>query len=155
MKFTPVKLDLNLELCIQFRRDAHIISYGNDSNFDREGVITWFRKISTDHDAGFYLVSNNEQIIGLLEFKSSMVNEYDEKYGCIKLIYLTEAHRNQGFGEKLMEYMLKSFIENSCTKAYLRYVVTNQVGLAFYTKLGWEPVGKSKDNVQLMEIKLA
>ena len=150
MEFLPVNLDGSLEMCISFRRDAHIISYGSDDTFDPNSVKKWYKKLSNKLDgAGFYHVVHDGEIVGQLEFVSGLSDSRGELYGYIYLIYLKLDFRNQGLGLELQEFMFSIFKSDSCKYVELRYLPENVQGKQFYKKHGWQDVGQVGSRGQL------
>ncbi len=150
MKFEPVDLIKNLELCIHFRRDAHILSYDSSTDFNIEECIAWFHSLKENNPAGFEHVILNNEIIGQLEFKSGIKEADGSVSGYINLLYLLPEYRRKGYGLKLQEYVLSKFIADKCSVAYLRYLPKNQAAGSFYVKHGWNPEGTPNERGQLM-----
>ena len=150
MKFEPVDLIKNLELCIQFRRDAHILSYGSSTDFNIEECIAWFHSLKENNPAGFEHVILNNEIIGQLEFKSGIKEADGSVSGYINLLYLLPEYRRKGYGRRLQEYVFSKFIADKCSVAYLRYLPKNQVAGSFYVKHGWSLGGTPNERGQLM-----
>lgn len=149
MEFERVDLNKNLDLCLAFRRDTHILSYGNDTTFNSDECTNWFESLKRDNPDGFLHVTVNHKIIGQLEFKSAIQKENDLT-GYINLIYLLPEYRNRGYGAILENHMLSIFRSDRCTAAYLRYLPANKVAGNFYKKQGWTSVGTPNERGQLM-----
>ncbi|TON45740.1 GNAT family N-acetyltransferase, partial [Vibrio parahaemolyticus] len=47
MELIPVNIEMDdtLDLCMQFRRDAHAVSFGNDAGFNVDETKAWFTKL--------------------------------------------------------------------------------------------------------------
>jgi GNAT superfamily N-acetyltransferase len=150
MKFEPVDLLTNLELCINFRRDAHILSYDSSTDFNSEECTAWFHSLKANNPTGFEHVILNNEIIGQLEFKSGVKAADGSLSGYINLLYLLPEYRRKGYGLKLQEYVHAKFIADNCSVAYLRYLPRNQAAGSFYIKHGWNPEGASNERGQLM-----
>ncbi|HIF5642077.1 TPA: GNAT family N-acetyltransferase [Vibrio parahaemolyticus] len=156
MEFIPVNIEMDdtLNLCMRFRRDAHIVSFGNDFSFNADETEAWFTKLSTFDDSGFYHVFNNDEVIGQIEFRNGLVDEQGIKFGYINLLYLLPEFRNNGLGSKLEDFILAKFKNNQCAYAQLRYIPANLQAVSFYRKHGWFDVGKLGDRGQLAEKRL-
>lgn len=153
MEFEQVDLTKNLAICLSFRRDAHMLSYGNDDAFNIEECTAWFNSLKESNPAGFLHVLLNNNIIGQLEFKSAI--KFDQELtGYINLIYLLPEHRGKGYGAQLQQYMFALFKFDGCTAAYLRYLPANKIAGNFYIKQGWKPEGTPNERGQLMMYKL-
>lgn len=149
MEFKLVDLKNNLDMCLAFRRDAHILSYGNDSTFNSDECTDWFNSLKQNNPNGFLHVIANQKIIGQLEFKSAVKKENDLT-GYINLIYLHPEYRNKGYGAMLENHMLSTFRSDHCTAAYLRYLPANKAAGYFYKKQGWTTIGAPNERGQLM-----
>lgn len=156
MDFIPVHIESDevFNLCMQFRRDAHVISFGSDLSFSADETKAWFEYLSTSDDCGFYHVCKNDEIIGQIEFRTGLLDEQGNKFGYINLLYLLPELRNNGFGRKLEQFILAWFDDKQCTYAQLRYSPTNLQALSFYRKHGWSDVGEPSDRGQLAEKQL-
>lgn len=155
VNFINVDLNVSLELCVSFRRDAHIVSYGCDDDFNEKEVKAWFARLSAKDPSGFQHVMIDGNIIGLLEFKSGLEGDDGVKRGYVNLFYLVPECRGLGYGEKIQHYVLSKFIEEGCVEANLRYIPRNKVAGAFYRKHQWTRVGNESERGQLMVKKLA
>ncbi|MGF1681582.1 GNAT family N-acetyltransferase [Photobacterium minamisatsumaniensis] len=154
MEFVPVNLQKHLGLCIEFRKDAHIVSHGDTVDFSLSDTKAWFDRLSTNSKAGFFHLVNDNQIIGQTEFISGLKDEYDQLYGYINLLYLTPEHRSQGLGNILQNFIFTRFQNHNCEYALLRYWPSNIQGKSFYRKHGWQDVGDIGERGQLALKKL-
>lgn len=155
MEFEEVNLDKNLELYLGFRRDTHFLSYGCHSDFSAHECVNWFKSLKENNPTGFKHVLLNDNIIGLLEYKSGIKESNGELTGYINLIYLLPEYRGRNFGVELQSHVLSRFISDGCSFAYLRYLPKNVVAGSFYKKNGWKPKGAPTERGQLMVKKLA
>jgi ribosomal protein S18 acetylase RimI-like enzyme len=156
MEFIPVNLETagTLDLCIEFRRDAHIVSFGDDVNFNIRETIAWFKKLDTLDNSGFYHVFKNNEIIGQIEFRHGLLDDKGRKFGYINLLYLLPEFRNKGIGNKLVDFIFAQFKNDQCAYAQLRYIPANLSAVSFYHKHGWADIGEMKDRGQLAEKRL-
>jgi len=152
MKLEPVNLKKNLSECLEFRRDAHILSYGSDNSFNIEECTAWFN--SLNNTSGFEHVILNEKIIGQIEFKSGIKDNKGVLTGYINLLYLLPDYRRKGYGLELQKYIFSKLIADGCVLAYLRYLPENTIAHAFYVKNGWSPLGVPNERGQLMVQRL-
>lgn len=150
MEFINVDLDTQLALCLAFRRDAHIISFGNDDNFNTAETTLWFKKLATENSQGFLHILLDGNTIGQLEFKSAILADDGIKRGYIYLLYLLPEFRGKGYGEKLLAYIFSIFKADQCQAANLRYLPHNKAAAGFYKKHGWQKQGVVTDRGQLM-----
>ena len=156
MDFIPVHIEITetLDLCMQFRRDAHIISFGSDLMFSAKETKEWFEYLSTSDDCGFYHVIQNDEIIGQIEFRTGLIDEQGNKFGYINLLYLLPELRDNGLGRKLEQFILARLNDKQCNYAQLRYSPTNLQAVSFYRKHGWFDVGEPSDRGQLAQKQL-
>lgn len=150
MEFVSVDLNKYLELCIEFRRDTHILSYGTDKTFDRNQCIDWFNQLKESNNKGFVHIIINEKIVGQLEFKSAIEAAEGNLSGYINLLYLIPEYRGKGYGLKLQNYIFSKFHADGCSLAYLRYLPENNKAGLFYLKNGWSILGEPNARGQLM-----
>jgi GNAT superfamily N-acetyltransferase len=148
MKIEPVNLDKNIDLCLAFRRDAHIISYGSDKKFDANECSAWFESLQKDPLSGFQHVILDNHIVGQIEFRSHF--QENNNAGYINLLYLLPTYRRKGIGKKIQNYVFSTFLANGCFSAYLRYLPRNVSAEKFYINTGWTPVGLPNQRGQLM-----
>lgn len=93
----------------------------------------------------FFLISFNEVIVGytllILNKKDTTISIENCAY--LSRIYLLEAYYGLGLGKKLFDFIKSLCLENNQNGIWLRVWVENQRAIQFYTKLGFEIVGKS------------
>ncbi|EGR7977946.1 GNAT family N-acetyltransferase [Vibrio vulnificus] len=156
MEFVPVNIETEgtLDLCVQFRRDAHIVSFGDDTNFNVGETKAWFTKLNTFDNSGFYHVFKNNEVIGQIEFRNGLLDEQGVKFGYINLLYLLPEYRNKGLGSELEDFIFAQFKNERCAYAHLRYIPANLQAVSFYHKHGWTDVGEIGERGQLAEKRL-
>lgn len=152
--FKSINLDEALDLCAEFRRNTHEISYGNLGSYNKDEVVDWFHRNKAENDKGFKHIFVNGEIAGQLEFRSP-IREDEVTFGYIYLIYLSERFRNKGFGKLAQEYIFDQFKVDGCSEARLRYIPGNVVAEPFYLYTGWEKSGEVGPRGQLLVRKLA
>ena len=152
--FKSINLDETLELCEEFRRDTHEISYGNLGTYKKDEVVDWFHKNKAENDKGFKHIYVNGEVAGQLEFRSP-IKEGDVTFGYIYLIYLEKQFRAKGFGKLAQKYVFDQFKMDGCSEARLRYIPGNVVAEPFYLNTGWEKSGEVGQRGQLLVRKLA
>lgn len=150
MEFINVDLNTELTRCLAFRRDAHIISFGNDDHFNTAETTLWFEKLTRENAQGFLHIRLDGNTIGQLEFKSAILADDGIKRGYINLLYLLPEFRGKGYGEKLLAYIFSIFKADHCQEANLRYLPHNKAAAKFYKKHGWQKQGQVTARGQLM-----
>lgn len=150
IKFKPVDFHQHKDICLDFRRDAHRMSYGSIETFSAGECLKWFESLLRENPAGFKHVCQANKIIGQIEFKSAIADKNGSLSGYINLLYLLPEYRRQGYGLQLQNYIFSQFITDNCSLAYLRYLPANLVAGNFYKKNGWVPDGEPNERGQLM-----
>ncbi len=144
LRFETVNLELHSQVCVAFREDSFVVSFGNaDKFFESDGCgneryLTWLQtKISKDANSAVHVWSDH-QIIGQIEL--GRLKE-DPSKGYVNLYYLKPEVRGQGFGTQLDHYAMSYFKNLGLTSARLSVSPTNLRALAYYAKMGWVDLG--------------
>jgi len=82
------------------------------------------------------------------------MDEKGKKFGYINLLYLLPEFRNNGLGEKLVDFICTQLKNEQCAYAQLRYIPANLQAVSFYRKHGWADVGELGERGQLAEKRL-
>lgn len=123
------------DLVARFRKDAHIVSYGNDQGFDKDAYINFALKGAEKFPEGFVLVLLNGKAIGQMELQ---IKQNGKNFGFINLFYLVPEYRGKGFSHYLNEYATNYFKENDCSYCLLRVERNNHRAIRFYEKSGFQ-----------------
>ncbi|EAT12705.1 GNAT family N-acetyltransferase [Bermanella marisrubri] len=158
LQFKPVDFDRHEQLCLQFRKDAHLASYGSLAYFNEEEMLNWFRYLIQENPEGFKHVWLKGQIIGQIEYKA-IIEEANENnqansYSYINLFYLKPEYRNLGLGQQLHDFVVKQCQLAGSREIFLRYIPGNKQAKAFYRKNGWLFSGEPDYRGQLMVLDL-
>jgi GNAT superfamily N-acetyltransferase len=152
--FKTIDLDTHAPVCVAFRRDSYICSFGEDGFFHEagpEGVdyIEWLRLRIARFPDGHVHVWHGDQIVGQMEMQ--ILEE--PRRGYVNLFYLVQEMRGTGASEELQEYAMDFMRRHGVQIAQLSVSPTNARALAFYHKQGWRDLGlrPGRDNVNLME----
>lgn len=152
--FKPIDLDAHASMCVAFRRDSFVCSFGVDSFLDEagpEGVhyIERLRLRTARFRDGYIHVWHGDEIVGQMEMQ--ILEE--PRRGYVNLFYLVEDMRGAGFGRELHDYAMDFMRRNGVRLAQLSVSPTNARALAFCRKHGWRDLGlrPGRDNVNLME----
>ncbi|RXJ74425.1 GNAT family N-acetyltransferase [Veronia nyctiphanis] len=151
MKFVPVDLSNNLATCLDFRKDAYRVTFGNTEGYCEKATLQWFKNLETYEDAGFFHLMDGDIFAGQLEFRNKLIDGDGTLFGYINLFYLSPRYRHHGLGEMMQAFAFEAFKAKGCKKARLRFYWRNDIGKAFYLKHGWKPVGSEGERGQLME----
>src|SRR5690606_1388305 len=154
LEFRPIDLNLHASLCVMFRRDSYICSFGADGLFDEadpSGVdyIERLRERTAKFPDGYVHVWCGDEIVGQMEMK---VLE-EPRRGYINLFYLIEGLRGVGLSSALHDYAMTFMRRHGVQVAQLSVSPTNARALGFYRKHGWKDLGlrPGRDDVLLME----
>jgi ribosomal protein S18 acetylase RimI-like enzyme len=150
----PVDLDAHASVCIAFRRDSFICSFGVDNFFEEAGpdgalYIELLRPRTAKFPDGYVHVWHEGKIVGQMEMQ---ILE-DPRRGYVNLFYLIEEMRGAGVGGELQEYAMDFMRRQGVRIVQLSVSPTNSQALGFYRKHGWRDLGlrPGRDNVHLME----
>jgi ribosomal protein S18 acetylase RimI-like enzyme len=155
-EFKPIQLDLHKAVCIKFREDSFVVSFGDAQKFygsDGKGAeqyLDWLNsKLEKDPESAVHYWVDN-QIIGQIEF--GFVKN-DPSCGYINLYYLIPTARGIGLGSDLDKYAVDFFRKRKVRKLRLSVSPNNFLAMAFYKKMGWVDLGPREDHpeVNLME----
>jgi ribosomal protein S18 acetylase RimI-like enzyme len=130
------------DLVAQFRKDAHVISFGNTNEFDEDAYVQFALRGSEKFPEGFVFVTNNNEIIGQMELQ--IKDKDNNKFGFINLFYLVPEYRGKGFSNHLDQYATSYFKDNGCSYCLLRVEKSNTRAIRFYEKCGFKKL--SEDN---------
>jgi ribosomal protein S18 acetylase RimI-like enzyme len=156
----PIDLERSAELCVAFRRDSYVCSFGDQSRFiadhgpDGAGYLDWLRTRIGEFPAGHVHVWQGRQIVGQMEMR---VRDGVPTFLYVNLFYVIPAERGTGVGEVLHRYALHVGRAQGFTMARLGVSPSNQRALAYYRKHGWRDLGRNpaKPGVHAMELDLA
>lgn len=158
LRFEPVDYAQHKQLCLQFRQDAHLVSYDDLRYFDEEEMFNWFQYLTQENPQGFKHVWLKDQIIGQIEFKADIddvaENEQIYRYSYVNLFYLMPEYRGLGLGQQMHDFVIDQCRQAGSEEAYLRYIPGNKQAKAFYRKNGWLFSGEPDHRGQLMVLDL-
>lgn len=143
LTFLPINLDLHSNLCIKFRSDSFVASFGTDKPFfEEDGLgdtryLDWLKSRNPNRYGKFH-IWQNENIIGQLELGESKSNE---DAGYVHLYYLVPEWRGKGLSEALDKFAMDFLRSLGFKKARLSVSPTNLRAVQFYKKNGWVDLG--------------
>lgn len=156
LDFKPINLEQHQDLCIRFRADSFVCSFGSADLFYKEdgsgadSYLQWLRHRLTEIPNSCVHVWQGEQIIGQIEMGRW---KYDPNIGYVNLSYLIPEFRGQGFGQQLDGYAANFFKQLGCHSARLSVSPTNLGAMRFYLKQGWVNLGQREDAPEVHELK--
>lgn len=142
--FKPIDLNLHKDVCISFREDSFVVSFGDAKKFYEEDgngaerYIDWLKeKIQLDPLSVVHIWQENE-IIGQIELRSHLKNS---TCGYVNLYYLIPARRGIGIGKFLDQFMSDYYKIAQVDKVQLSVSPTNLSAITYYKKMGWLDMG--------------
>ena len=152
--FLPINLEQDWNLCLKYRIDSYVASFGSAANFERDGGESHYKqwllnKIKNNPYSAVHIHLDNK-IIGQMEL-GQMKNEPET--GLANLYYLAPEYRGQNLSQYLDQYAIRFLTALGCKKARLNVSPTNSRALAFYLKNGWKNLGPNPKHpeVHIME----
>jgi ribosomal protein S18 acetylase RimI-like enzyme len=148
VEFKPINLERHQDLCVQFRADSFVCSFGSAARFYGEGgngaeeYLQWLKQRIAEIPSSCVHVWKGEQIIGQMEMRRW---KRDPSLGYVNLFYLIPELRGQGLGQQLDRYAAKFFKQLGCQAARLSVSPTNLAAMRFYLKQGWIDLGQRED----------
>lgn len=156
--FEPIDFDAHGPVCIAFRRETFIASFGWDGFLAKDGdngqnYLKRLRAHSSRFPDGNVHAWNDGEIVGQLEMR--VID--DTRRGHVSLFYLTAPVRGSGAGDDLQRYAMQFMRLQGVGTAQLNVSPTNARALSYYRKHGWTDCGMSpgRDDVHLMEHMVA
>ena len=150
----PIDLDAHASVCVAFRRDSFLCSFGVDNFFAEAGpegadYIARLRLRTAKFPDGYVHAWSEGNIVGQMEMQ--ILEE--PRRGYVNLFYLIEGMRGAGVSGELQEYAMDFMRRRGAQIAQLSVSPTNVRALGFYRKHGWRDLGlrPGRDNVHLME----
>ncbi|BAU41086.1 Acetyltransferase (GNAT) family protein [Leptolyngbya sp. O-77] len=147
-EFKPIDLAKHHQVCVQFRADAFVCSFGSAERFyEPNGAgavqyLRWLERRIAELPNGCVHLWKTGQIIGQIELGRW---KRDASVGYVNLFYLAPEYRGQGLGARLDEYAAEFFGQHGYGRARLSASPTNLVAIAFYQKRGWVDLGQRRD----------
>jgi ribosomal protein S18 acetylase RimI-like enzyme len=155
--FAPIDLDAHASICVEFRRDSFICSFGADRFFEEAGpegahYIERLRIRTAKFRDGYVHAWLADTIVGQLELQ--ILDE--PRIGYVNLFYLVEHLRGSCFSAELQEYAMRFMASHRVETVRLSVSPSNARALAYYRRYGWEDLGlrPGRDDVHLMERKV-
>lgn len=144
LKFLPINFALHSDLCIKFRSDAFVASFGTDKPFwEDDGLgdvryLDWLKSRDSDRYGAFH-IWEYEKIIGQLELGEKKAGD---DAGYVHLYYLIPEWRGKGISEALDKFAMNFLKSLGFKKVRLSVSPTNLRAFGFYKKNGWKDLGE-------------
>jgi ribosomal protein S18 acetylase RimI-like enzyme len=154
-RFEPVDLDARFDLCVRFRRDSLVCSFGHDREFEESGgapaYLEWLRARMAAFRPGIVHAFRGDAVIGQIE----MQVHGDEAR--VNLFYLTPEWRATGAGRDLHAYVLAVLRRRGIEAVDLMVSPSNGRAIRYYEKHGWRrgEVVPGRDDLVIMRLDVA
>jgi ribosomal protein S18 acetylase RimI-like enzyme len=153
-QFSTIDLARHAALCVAFRRDSYICSFGSDRLFieengaDARGYIEWLEARIAQLPEGHVHVWQCAQIIGQIEMMVGPSSAY------INLFYLRPDARGRGLGGALHTYAVELLQRHHVSLAGLSVSPTNERAIKYYQRHGWKDQGPRAGAPHVHELEL-
>jgi ribosomal protein S18 acetylase RimI-like enzyme len=152
LHFREIDLDRDAEICIQFRADSFVESFGSDERFYRaagdgaKDYLEGLRSKNRDWPGSCVHAWLDDRIVGQIEVRRERT---DPSRAHVLLYYLRPELRGLGFGEQLDAYVTRLCRAAGISAATLRVSPTNSRAMAFYHKRGWHDRGQDPAHLEV------
>jgi GNAT superfamily N-acetyltransferase len=152
LRFVPIDLKEHASLCVQFRLDSYICSFGSADKFYvdntcEQGYLDWLRTRMQELPGSCVHLWQGEQIIGQLEMGRSRIGP---NVGYVNLYYLVPGARGRGVSERLDEYVCRFHTDLGLKRARLNVSPSNDRAVRYYEKQGWKNLGPDTQHPELL-----
>jgi ribosomal protein S18 acetylase RimI-like enzyme len=154
VRFRPIDFERHAALCVEFRRDAFVCSFGSADEFERaDGTATylrWLHACQVDFPEGIVHAFAGERIVGQLEMGIR------GREARVHLFYAVPDARGTGVGDALHDYAVAILTRAGARNASLLVSPTNARAVRYYVKHGWVDGGPvpGRDNLREMWLRL-
>lgn len=153
LSFLPIDIEKTRELCIRFRRDTAIVSFGHDRDIvdmpgGVDGYIDKLREWQSRLPGGCVHAFESSTIVGQIEL--DLVQEDARTIGFVRLFYIVPERRGFGLGRELDRYASDFFEARNLSEMRLRVAITNTAARNFYRAVGWTELGTSATDARLL-----
>lgn len=158
--FEPLDLSRHAALCVAFRRDSFVASFGRDGSarFDAEcgaegeRYLQWLaERIAAQPDGQMHVVLHGE-VIGQLEM--SVRKDEEGRFGYINLFYLAQPWRGQRLGDVLHAQAMRLLQHWSLSSARLTVGADNVAARRFYARHGWQAMATHSSQSDVLRMTL-
>jgi GNAT superfamily N-acetyltransferase len=143
LHFAPIDLGKHARLCIEFRLDSYVCSFGTTDKFyvdntNEQAYVDWLRVSMQELPGSCVHLWQGAEIIGQLELQRSVTGP---EIGYVNLYYLVADARGSGVGGRLDDYGCAFFADLGLTQAWLNVRPSNDRAIRHYEKHGWQNLG--------------
>lgn len=144
LRFATIDLERHADVCVAFRRDSFVVSFGDDQRFveqcgaDGSAYLSRMEERIASYPAGHVHLWRGSEIVGQIELRPM-----PDGTGYVNLFYLAPGARGSGLGDVLHDYATRLFAREGIATAHLSVSPSNARALRFYARYGWQDVGPS------------
>jgi len=154
-----IDLDASAELCVAFRREMYVASFGTDEGLEEEmgadnaQYLAQLRERIAQVPEGNVHLWRGPRIVAQAEVR---LLEDDPGVGYVSLFYVAADCRGEGLGRALHEHAVDVFRRRGLRAIRLSVSISNPGAMAFYRRLGWKAVGTrpNREPMVIMEYVL-
>jgi GNAT superfamily N-acetyltransferase len=154
-----IDLEWSAELCVAFRREMYVASFGSDDGLEAEMgadnalYLETLRERIAQVPEGNVHLWRGDRIVAQAEMR---LLEEEPGVGYVSLFYVASDCRSEGLGRVLHEHAVDVFRRRGMHAMRLSVSVSNPGAMAFYRRLGWKAVGTrpNREPMVIMEYEL-
>jgi len=150
--FTPIDLGEHAELCVEFRLDSYVCSFGTTDKFyvdntSEQGYLDWLCARMKDLPGSCVYLWRGAEIIGQLELERSRASP---EIGYVNLYYLVPKARGSGVSKRLDDYVCGFYANLGLNQARLNVSPSNDRAIRHYKKHGWQNRGPDPRHPEIL-----
>ena len=159
LAFLPIDLARHAAVCVDFRRDMYLASFGTEAGLEEEMgpdaslyLAQLARRLEQLPEGNAHLWRHGE-IAGQTEM--SLLDE-EPGVGYVHLFYVAPGERGRGLGRLLHQHAAAVFTARGMRRMRLSVGARNEAAIAFYRAAGWRRVGPRahREPMDVMEYAL-
>jgi ribosomal protein S18 acetylase RimI-like enzyme len=144
LKFDLIDFDNNALLCVKFREDSFISSFGDAARFHEEDgkgserYLSWLKEKQNKSPYSVVHIWEDSEIIGQMELSKM----HDEPLiGYINLFYIISEKRGTGLSRYLDQYAAEYMKGIGRSLVKLSVSPSNARAISYYKKMGYQDLG--------------
>lgn len=144
MEFLPIDLGTHGDLCVRFRVDAHVCSFGNADRFHRdhgpagEGYLAWLGRRMREMPGSCVHAWSGGRVVGQIDMGRC---REEPALGYVNLYYLIPERRGSGLAAGIDAYACGFLNGQGFRAARLSVSPSNARAVRFYERRGWQNLG--------------
>jgi GNAT superfamily N-acetyltransferase len=148
LQFVEIDLDRHFDVCVAFRADTSVCSFGSAEPFYSQagdGCDRYRHQLRLQIAALPASCAHawlSDRVVGQVEMRRDPA---EPTWGHVRLFYLVPDLRGQGFGTQLEEYAENLLTQAGMMFAWLRVGPNNEAAVRHYLKHGWIDRGPDSD----------